>query len=275
MNAGVIMPGLLHGRILLGCAVAGWGVLCVVYADFVSSLQPMPAWLPAYGPIAVLNGAFLLLSGLALMTGFRVRTAAMAVAIWFGLWIPLLYVPGAFVEPAMLRSPFWIRTFESLALAGACLILAGLAPGPVRENWIRSGRILFGVSLPVFAILHFIYPVFTAALIPPWYPWPLFWAWFTGAAHLAAGIAIASGVFARPAALLAGAMYGLWALTLHLPRQFMENPFSYDSLRTDVTSLFVAVGFWGAAWVVAGSLEGREAIRKAPPVAGGEQRESA
>jgi uncharacterized membrane protein YphA (DoxX/SURF4 family) len=251
------MPGIPHGRTIVGAAIAGWGVIGLVFGEFVSSLQPVPAGLPGYVFSAWLNAFFLLAAGLALVAGFRVRLFALALVGWLVVWIPLLHVPQAIMEPAMLRSPFWIRTFELLAIAGACLVLAGHASTPVRDDWVRLGRRLFGISLPVFGILHFVYPVSVAVLIPPWYPWPLFWAWFTGAAHFAAGIAIASGVWARPAALLAGTMYGLWALTLHLPRQFMEDPVNYVAPRNDWTSLCVAVAFCGAAWIVAGSLEQR------------------
>jgi uncharacterized membrane protein YphA (DoxX/SURF4 family) len=172
------------------------------------------------------------------------------------LWIVLLHVPSAFTDPSLLRSPWWIRTFESLALAGAALIMAGLAGNPARQSWVRAGRITFGISLPVFGTLHFIYPENVAALValsPAGYPWPLFWAYLTGVGHFAAGVAIVTGVWSRLAAILAGIMYASWALTLHLPR-IIDNPDTYSGDRPELTSLFVCVAIWGAAWIVAGSL---------------------
>ena len=74
------------------------------------------------------------------------------------------------------------------------------------------------------------------------------WAWFTGAAHLAAGLAVLTGVKARLAALLAGAMYGSWALILHVPRVMPDI-----GHRPEMTNLFVAVALCGAAWIVASS----------------------
>jgi uncharacterized membrane protein YphA (DoxX/SURF4 family) len=167
-----------------------------------------------------------------------------------------LHVPSAFTDPELLRSPWWIRTFESVALGGAALILAGMAGNPGNARLLRAGRIAFGVSLPVFGILHFIYPENVAALValsPARFPWPIFWAYLTGAGHVAAGIGIATGVMARWAAILAGFMYASWALTLHLPR-IIDNPATYSGDRRELTSLFVCVAFWGAAWIVAGSL---------------------
>src|SRR5690606_743086 len=132
----------------------------------------------------------------------------------------LLHIPSAFLEPRLLRSPWWIRTFESLVLASGGLILAARANAVVRTEWIERACTVAGLSLPVFGALHLIYPTNTASLVPPWYPFPLFWAVFTGLAQIAAGLAIAGRVLPRLAAGLAGLMYGMWALTLHIPRSW-------------------------------------------------------
>jgi uncharacterized membrane protein YphA (DoxX/SURF4 family) len=173
---------------------------------------------PGYRALALLSGAILLAPGLAILAGFRTDVAARALIVFFVSWIVLLHVPSAFLQPSLLRSPWWIRTFETLALTGAALILAGLASSPTRAAWIRPGSIAFGVALPVFGVLHLVYPESVASLVPPWYPWPMFWAYFTGFAQLAGGVAIVVGILPRLAATLAGVMYGSWALTVHIPR---------------------------------------------------------
>ena len=247
---------LLPGRILYAMAMTAFGVLCLAYVDFVNQLQPVPLSLPGYGFLAMLTGIILITASLAIMANFRVYFAATVLAALFAVWIVLLQVPSAFIDPSLLRSPWWIRTFETLGLAGAALILAGLAADPTRGSWVRAGRIVFGFSLPVFGILHFIYPDNVAALValaPVSYPWPLFWAYLTGAGHFVAGVAIATGVLPRVAAILAGIMYAAWALTLHLPR-IIDHPETYGGNRGELTSLSVCVGFCGAAWIVAGSL---------------------
>lgn len=253
----------LSGRIIYAGAITGFGVLCLVYVDFLNSLQPVPAWVPGRGLLAILSGLVLVIAGLAIMTNLRTRPAALAIAVLFVSGIVLLHVPSAFTDPALLRSPWWIRTFESLALAGVALILAGLAGDPARGSWVRVGHIAFGVSLPVFGILHFVYPESVAALVASAsvsYPSPMFWAYLTGAGHFAAGVAIATGVLSRWAAILAGFMYASWALTLHLPRvishpaaRSIDNPTGYAGNRQELTSLLVCVAFWGAAWIVAGT----------------------
>jgi uncharacterized membrane protein YphA (DoxX/SURF4 family) len=256
---------LLSGRILFAIAITGFGAICLFYTDFVHSLQPVPESMPGYRVLAVATGLLLASCGMAIAADFKVYPAAVVLAALLVLWIVLLHLPGAFVEPALLRSPFWIRTFECLALGSTALILAGMARRPAREQWIYAGRIGFGISLPVFAVLHFIYPESVAALIPAWYPWPLLLAYLSGAGHLAAGVAIATGVWSRLAAIVAGFMFALWALTLHLPRviahpvaRSAENPAGYGGDRPELTSFCVCIAFWGAAWIVAGTLSGRE-----------------
>lgn len=261
----------MAGRIAFALAVTGFGTLSVVYGDFVSALQPVPASMPAYRPLAIATGVLLLGAGLAILVDRGTARAARLLILLFISWILLLHVPSAFFHPSLLRSPWWIRTFETLAFTGAAVILAARASRPVPEEWLRAGRIAYGAALPVFGTLHLIYPASVAGLIPPWYPLPMFWAYFTGVAQIAGGIAITANVLPRLAPALAGVMYGSWALTLHIPRswcrafgpcEFLPQVAGLQGSRPGLTSLFVAVGMSGAAWIVAGgtarAVEGRE-----------------
>jgi uncharacterized membrane protein YphA (DoxX/SURF4 family) len=246
----------LSGRLLFGTAIAGFGLVSVLFADFVRQLQPVSQFVapetPGYGTLATMNGLALIAVGIALVADIRTRPVAVGLAGFFAAWIVGLQVPSAFLDPGLLRSPWWVRTFETVALLGASLVLAGLAGPPARERWVRVGRRLFGASLPVFGVLHFIYAENVASLVPGFYPWPLFLAYFTGATKSVAGAAIALGVLPRLAAILVAVQYAVYAATLHIPRQFMDQPAGYQP--NGITSLFVAVGFCGAALTVAGSL---------------------
>lgn len=258
---------LTAGRVLFAAAIFGFGLLCLVYVDFVNALQPVPSWMPGYRVLAIVTGLLLMTAGVAIALNRYAEAAAVALVAMFALWIVLLHVPSAFTNPRLLRSPWWIRTFETVALGGGALTLAALKP-PIRAPWIRIGRVAFGISMPVFGVLHLIYPESVAALVPPWYPWPppLFWAYFTGIAQIAGGVAIASGVLSRWGAILAGAMYGTWGLTLHIPRswcrlfgpcEFLDAPVSLAGSRGGLTSLCVAFAMCGAAWIVAAACRAR------------------
>jgi uncharacterized membrane protein YphA (DoxX/SURF4 family) len=252
------------GRSAFAFAMAGFGMLSLLYVDFIHQLQPIPAWMPAYRLLAILNGVGLIAAATAIALDRYTRVAALALAGFFALWIVSLQIPSAFTNPALLRSPWWIRTFESVVFVSAALTLAGLQSDPVRTRWLRGARIAFGVSLPVFGALHLIYPANVASLVPPWFPAPMFWAYFTGIAQIGAGLGIAVGVKSRLASILAGVMYGSWALTLHIPRswcrffgscEFLEGPaVGFAGSRAGLTSLFVAFAMCGSAWILAGSL---------------------
>lgn len=281
-NEGMRLAKLLPvGRILFAISVSGFGVLCIIYVDFVHQLQPVDELLPTstlvYSILAVLTGVFLVVVGPAIVTGIKAYPATATLTAFFATWIVVLQVPSAFIDPSLLRSPWLVRTFETVALGGAALILAGMASRPERTRWMHIGRALFGVSLPIFGTLHFIYAENVASLVPALYPWPFVWAYVTGAGNFAAGLAIITGVLSRIAAILAGVMYGTYALTLHIPRAvmtyipnlFAEDLADFQRARGGLTSMFVAIGMWGAAWIVAGSLAERSS---SDPKAGGEAR---
>jgi len=248
---------LVSGRLVFAAAMAGFGIVSVVFVDFVRQLQPVSLFVhastPGYAPLAILTGVILVAAGIAIGANQRTFQAAAVLAAFFASWVVFLQIPSAFAFPALLRSPWWIRTFETVVLAGAALILAGQARRPERDGWIRTGRLLVGVSLPVFGVLHLIYPESVAALVPAFYPWPMFLAYFTGAAKIAAGIAIAANVLARLAATLIAVQYALYALTLHIPRQFIEQPAGHQP--NGITSMFIAIAFCGVGLIVAGSEE--------------------
>jgi uncharacterized membrane protein YphA (DoxX/SURF4 family) len=253
------------GRTLFAVALLGFGTVSLLFVDFVHQLQPIAevlgAPVPGHGPLALLTALALVAAGLSILTGVAMPRAALALAVFFGLWIVCLQVPSAYQRPILLRSPWWVRTFETVALIGGALILAGHGRGAKGERWLRTGRILFGVSLPVFGVLHFVYAQNVASLVPRFYPWPLLWAYLTGAGNIAGGIAIASGIVPRLAALLAGAMYGTYALTLHIPRAVatyvpalgLDDAAALQSARGGLTSCCVAIAMWGTAWIVAGA----------------------
>jgi uncharacterized membrane protein len=259
MNSSVLST---LGRILFGTAFSGFGLVCLGYSDFVNALEPVPTGLPGYRVVALINGALLLLVGLAILTNQRVNLASRVVIALLVSWMVLLHVPSAFLEPRLLRSPWWLRMFECTALASGALMLLVRTQAPRMDGWFRVGRIGFGIALPVFGVLHLVYPESTAALIPPCVPLPLFLAYFTGLAMITSGQAIVTGVPARLAAMLAGVMYAVFAITLHIPRvwcriypcESLPNLDGMAGVRAALTSTFVAIGMAGAAWIVAGSI---------------------
>lgn len=254
------------GRMVFALGIAAIGAVSLTFSEYVSGLQPLPADLPGHLAIAIATGSALLLCGIGMLFARTARVAALSVAALMLLGCLLIHLP---ILLANIRIGYsWVRLFETLALGGAGLVLAGMMGAKKHfandsgEKLIRVGRIFFGISLPVFATTHFIYPEIVASLIPAWIPAKLFLAYFTGAAHLFAGLAILSNIKARLAAALAGAMYGSWALILHVPRVAADI-----GNQGEATSLFVAVALCGAAWVIAGSVSKAAAVTAAGSIA--------
>ena len=141
----------------------------------------------------------------------------------------------------LFRSPYKRIELAIDACARAHVPLMIVGDGPERP---ALGRLAYGAALPAFAVLHVIYRDYVASVIPGWIPGHMFWAYATGAAHLAAGIALVTDMRARLAAILAGFMFGSWVVILHLPRAIGAG-------RGEWTSLIVALAMTGGAWSIA------------------------
>lgn len=242
------------GRTLVAVTTVAFGALCFAFSDFVSGLQPVPEQVGARLPLALATGLTLVLAGIGLSIRRTATVAALLLAGIHLLWATVLYLPLVAASDAVFGLA-WVGCFENFALAGAMLALAALLRDPspasratnrVAERLSILARPLYGVSLLVFGLAHFRYPDFVAALIPAWIPAKLFLAWFTGAAHFAAGLAVLAGVAARIACLWHAAMCFIIFAVLHIPRVAADL-----GNRGEWTSLFVALALCGVALVFA------------------------
>ena len=215
------------GRVLLGIAIAAFGVEDLVAGDFLPGLQPAPAGLPARAALAYLTGAILLGAALGLIANRRAQAAARVVTAVMALSLVALFAPILIAAPR--NGGAWTGAFEVIAIASAAARL-GFPARPA------LGRIGFAISLPVFGLLHFVYVDYVASVIPRWLPAHVFWAYATGVAHLAGGAALLTGIQARLAAILLAVMFGTWVVILHLPRALA----ALDH-RAEWCSLFVAL----------------------------------
>lgn len=233
----------------LGAIFLGFVTLAV--HDFALQWQPVPEMVPARSSLAIISAAILIVGGLAAMrrSGGWVRVMLPG---FYALWVLVLHVPG-FVAAPNVGTLLGVAEILSLAAAGAALAPAS-APG-----WLRpTARFLYGLCPLVFGLSHIVYAHFTSTMVPAWLPAPLFWAYFTGAAHIAAGLAILSGLLARLAVRMLTLMCASFVLLIHIP-----GVIGAPADRLQWTMLAVALSITGGAWLAQRLLPGRNTSQRA------------
>jgi uncharacterized membrane protein YphA (DoxX/SURF4 family) len=89
-------------------------------------------------------------------------------------------------------------------------------------------------------------------MVPQWLPARLQWAYFTGGAHVVAGLAVAIGVLPRLAATLEAIMMSLFGLLVWVPTFLVQPPPAWAMPpKNQWSELVVNVALAASAWVVA------------------------
>lgn len=240
-------------------AVMIWlGAMGLSKGTFVPVWQPVPNWVPAREALAYLCAFISLTSGIGLLWQ---RTAAIAARVVFAslmVWLLALRLPNLFFQtPVVLVA--WTFGSTAVMVAAAWVLYVWFARDRDRQRLgrfaghtgVRIARALYGLSLIPFGLAHFMYLDATTVLIPRWLPWHTAWAYLTGAAFIAAGLAVTAGVFARLAAALSTLQLGLFGLIVWVPRVLAGSVNEFQWGEFVVTCALTA-----GAWVVADSYRG-------------------
>ena len=234
------------GRILFAVTFAILGALFLGFHDF--ALTWIPKIIPWRDAPATVIGVLLLAGGIGLLIP---RAAAPSALVLAALLLVRFLFQMRFVVAEPLVEVHYEVVGETLAeIAGAWTMFAMLArDGAARFGGVRTGQILFGLALLPFGLSHFFYLNLTAPLIPSWIPFHVALAYFTGAGHFAAGVAILVNVLPRLAATLEAVMVSLFTLLVWVPAMFAA-PMS----RANWGEIVASAAISGAAWAVAASL---------------------
>jgi uncharacterized membrane protein len=246
------------GHAFFAAAMIWLGAMGLSKGTFVPVWQPVPKWVPAREALAYLCAFISLASGIGLLWQ---RTAAVAARVVFAsllVWLLALRLPNLFFQtPVVLAA--WTFGSTAVMVAAAWVLYVSLAgdrdrPGLGRfadDMGVRMARALYGLSLVPFGLAHFMYLDATTVLVPHWLPWHAAWAYLTGAAFIAAGLAVTVGVFARLAATLSTLQMGLFGLIVWIPRVLAGavNDFQWGEF-------VVTCALTAGAWVVADSYRG-------------------
>lgn len=239
------------GRLFFALSIVAFGIQNLVYKGYVAGLELTPEWIPGHTFWAYSMGAALIAAGI----GIAIEKNAQLAATLVGL---LYFMSLALVRPfgMKLLNDVGERTglFETLTICCGAWILAVAIPSQsaaskawdgARGHIAELARVLFGVSMIVFGIDHFLVLRIIAGLIPSWIPGAWFWANLTGLAFIAAGASIISGKQMRLSAVLLGLMFFLWVVVLHAPR-VAAHPHNGNEWN----SAFVAFAICGESWVL-------------------------
>jgi len=250
-----IDAALSSGRALFSLAIVAFGVETLVCARSGGhalgpqyDVLPVLPWLPAIPWLAYLFGAIWVACGIGLLFQRTLRTAAAVLGSLLFLCALLLEVPKNAVNLGSI--PLRTIVFEPLSLASLAWLLAGR--GATLSFLTRGSRYLLALSLIVFGVDHFLALAFIATLLPGWIPWHVFWVAFFGVAFIAAGLSIGLNFMQRWGAACIGLMFGIWVVTLHLPR--VLGLYAIPGAPHDPdewSSLFIAIGLWGGLWALA------------------------
>ena len=236
---------------IYGFGVMALGVVSLVWRDFDLG-QPVPGGFPDRTILACAAAAFMLVAGAALQWRRTIVWGAAALTVYYAfIVVILMYGHMALTHYAQYMT--YSGAAEQLAIASGGLIVYATyvkTDAVLAARLTRLGQLVFGVCALIFGGAHFIYLSLTVPLIPKWLP-PTreFWAYATGIAHIAAGIAILIGVRAHLAAILLTAMFASFTPLVHIP-MLLVDPSSHVNWSENALNLALV----GTAWVVADSL---------------------
>ena len=213
--------------------------------------QPVPKDFPHRTALAYAAGMLMLIAGAAINLRRTTAWAAAALAAYYAL-IVVIVLSGRLLLAHLNVFGNYSGTAEQLAIAAAAVIVYAARARIAADRaagLIRCGQLVFAVCTLLFGGAHFFYMNLTAPLVPPWLPPSQeFWGYATGLGHIAAGLAILTGVRARLAAMLLNAMYCSFTLLVHVPLVLA------DPSRTNWSENALNLALIGVAWVVADSL---------------------
>ena len=255
----IISPGhAVFSLLMIACGLVGF-----IEGKFAPIWAPAPQGAPARELLLYVCAFVALAGGIGLLLKAAAPIAARGLFVFLALWMLVFKVP--FIVGAPLEEVSYQSTGENAVWVAAAWVLAiWFASDADKQRFgfllsdtgLRLARILYGLALVAFGFSHFFYVNMTTPLVPSYLPLHDAWAYITGSAYLAAGLAIIAGIFARLAAWLVALQIALITLLVWAPIVAAGN-ISAGHWQETVVSCVITAG----AWVMA------ESYRDAPLLA--------
>jgi len=239
------------GWCVYGLGAMALGMVCLAFGDFHPG-QPVPKDFPARTALAYSAAVFMLVAGAAVEWRRTTAWAAAALAAYFALVVVVVLNGRVLLGHYAEYGPYESLAIELAIAAGGLIVYAASAGIDAQRalRLTRLGQATFGVCALIFGGAHFVYMNLTAPLVPKWLPPSQeFWGYATGIAHIAAGVAILTGVKARLAAVLLTVMFASFTPLVHVP-MLLADPANHWIWNENAVNIALV----GAVWVVADSL---------------------
>jgi uncharacterized membrane protein len=228
-----------RGQIAFAIGMIASGILNVANRGFYSPWDPIPTWIPAHAFLAYALGAIMVLGGVGLALR---QTAALSARVLLAslLVFLVLFKTPVFLSRVRLEVS-WLDYGELAVLVAGAWTLA-----TTNEQHLRAARYLLGASLIPIGLSHFFYIKIATAMVPAVLPFRPDIVIFTGIAHIAAGLGVLSGVYARLAAILEASMLTAFATLVWLA-PVIAKPGDLNLWSSLVVTVAVANGVWAVA----------------------------
>ncbi|MDQ2765515.1 MAG: DoxX family protein [Gemmatimonadota bacterium] len=220
----------------------GLGIIGFIYGDFAQLWKFAPAYVPGHQVLAYASSTIMLVCGIGLL--FK-PTEAIAARVLFPYWALLVL---ALKLPVVVKNPLVEVAYQSMSEIVVVMTGAWVLFAAADTRALRIAQLVFGLALIPLGLAHFFYLNLTAPLIPSWIPLHTFWAYFTGAAQIAAGIGVVVGILPRLAASLDAALLAVFTFFVWIPRIIAPAPTGATWSEFTISWAVTA-----AAWVVAES----------------------
>lgn len=113
----------------------GLGSEHILSDDLIQKL--MPAWIPLPEYVSILCGVILMIGGILIVIGYRIKLASIILGTFITLVTAIVHAPALFITPSFIDSNNeWMWSIlqrsnfaKNLCLLGVCLLLSQYTPG--------------------------------------------------------------------------------------------------------------------------------------------------
>lgn len=111
---------------------------------------------------------------------------------------------------------------------------------------LKSGKWIFLSGFSIYVLLHFTLADKGASMVPPYFPAPYFWNYFTGVLVLAFMVSGVIGKWDKLAAVLMAIYIFLMMVLIHIPNSANGDPMEFVNVFRNIIMIGAVLMYAGA-----------------------------